>query len=529
MKKYGFFLFFALVLSLSFSSCKGDGDSSSDVYVEGEQDKNSGGENNDDGIYYPVSVSFAGHGSGWVGFSPDAVTCDSDCRGNFPRGMTVEIYTSAATDAVFFGWQGDCESCGDAPVCSVAVTSPVSCTAIFTPSFLARDIFAGSNINVGGVVQLKDGGFVFWGRISNGDDDIILVKTDDAVNVQWSKVYDSGSNDSTVGVTETDRGLVVVGITDSLILIGIDENTGSVEWWRKFVAPSTIFSAWGDVRFRDGYVYVAVPYNNDVLLVKVTRDGALLWAKVVGTSAMESWARLSLSDSTIYLLSNTYAYSTTSGRDVLLAKLDMDGNLLRSVIFGEAANEMGTVMRFSHDRVYCFGYTESYESTSGYADFFVFTLTPDLSPVWLKVIGDSNRYEYVPVGDVYDGVPYIAGYLTGGKNVWVGKLSYDGLVEAQYENVYTFSMSTRQLLLGRSYGILLNSVYNSVYGFHLFKSGRDFSPYEELGPADQWGIVNAIFSFKDGSIVFDNDLTLNESTVSIRGDFVQVTVSDEEF
>lgn len=82
----------------------------------------------------PITVSFAGTGSGTVNSSPAGLSCFStatNCNGEFTSGSTVQL--TAAPNGAFGGWGGPCSSIsGNGLICTIDnLTGPVALTATF--------------------------------------------------------------------------------------------------------------------------------------------------------------------------------------------------------------------------------------------------------------------------------------------------------------------------------------------------------------------------------------------------------------
>ncbi len=94
------------------------------------------------------------------------------------------------------------------------------------------------------VEQTSDGGFIVIGvteSFGTGEEDVYLIKTDEAGNELWSRTFGGPDDDEGFSVRQTlDGGFVIVGVTESF---GVDEgdvyliNTdalGNEEWSRTF-------------------------------------------------------------------------------------------------------------------------------------------------------------------------------------------------------------------------------------------------------------------------------------------------------
>jgi len=82
----------------------------------------------------------------------------------------------------------------------------------------------GGNNNEGAyntsLVITSDGGFLFGGYTSSGDDDMYLVKTDLSGNLEWSKTYGTNKNDRINSIIEDANGnFIIAGLSDQNSLV----------------------------------------------------------------------------------------------------------------------------------------------------------------------------------------------------------------------------------------------------------------------------------------------------------------------
>lgn len=77
----------------------------------------------------PVSIVFAGTGSGTVTSSPAGFNCSSSCTNDVPSTSSITLVATADPNTIFGGWSGDCTGMS---ACLVTVDAAKSITATFS-------------------------------------------------------------------------------------------------------------------------------------------------------------------------------------------------------------------------------------------------------------------------------------------------------------------------------------------------------------------------------------------------------------
>lgn len=148
-------------------------------------------------------------------------------------------------------------------------------------------MFGGTDNDIGtAICHINDGGFLLIGTTrsyGNGSEDIYLIKIDENYQTVWEK---------TIGWTHSDIIRSVIEINDGFLLSG--------EVWDYGMA---------------GY---------DICLIKISKEGELLWKKFYGSHSLERGMQIKQkSDSSLILLGYSRIYDNKG--DVVIVKTDKDG------------------------------------------------------------------------------------------------------------------------------------------------------------------------------------------------------------
>jgi hypothetical protein len=81
-------------------------------------------------IYYILTTSHSGSGSGVITSSPSGINCGLICSVSFPWDTSVKLTASSSVGSVFTSWTGDCT--GASTTCTVAMTDNRTVKAVFT-------------------------------------------------------------------------------------------------------------------------------------------------------------------------------------------------------------------------------------------------------------------------------------------------------------------------------------------------------------------------------------------------------------
>lgn len=210
------------------------------------------------------------------------------------------------------------------------------------------------------IVRASDGGYVIAGytkSINSEGSWIYLVKTDASGNMQWNKTYGGGIDDMGYCVIQTkDGGYAFVGKT----LVKTDAN--GKEQWQQAYSSSSADRGFSLVQTSEGGFAITGYYDDGAgshhppadcpLLIKTDANGNIQWNRHYGRDWAWATPNPSWPDETYSVIQTDdggYAMighiRPTSGvESSYLARIDADGNVMWSIIYGGANVDSGNCL-----------------------------------------------------------------------------------------------------------------------------------------------------------------------------------------
>jgi hypothetical protein len=123
-------------------------------------------------------------------------------------------------------------------------------------------------------------------------------------------------------------------------------------------------------------------YNSDF------QSDDIIWAKTYGDEASElSNDLITLGNNELVLLVTSFSNSNGSS-DILIKKLDQNGNEIWSLNFGGEKRETGSSLLFHKEFIYASGTTTSFGN--GKKDFVIMKISQEGEIIWTKFFGGQN-------------------------------------------------------------------------------------------------------------------------------------------
>ncbi|MCK4343155.1 MAG: hypothetical protein KAY37_15680 [Phycisphaerae bacterium] len=176
------------------------------------------------------------------------------------------------------------------------------------------------------------------------------------------------------------------------------------------------------------------------------------------------------------VITGYYGGGGSSGKGVLLAKFDSQGDLLWKRAYSGPEDEEGCGVVETHDGyLVMVGYTRSY--TAGQADFLMGKFDAEGNRIWMRTWGESGNEKAFGVIEASDQTLWLAGFSTsfngsGKEEVVVARIAADGgIITGGYAGNPGLSRKYLGYALAEVFdtaGICVaGSIYNSVYGWDI--------------------------------------------------------------
>jgi hypothetical protein len=280
------------------------------------------------------------------------------------------------------------------------------------------------------VQQTADGGYVVIGSsqtYTNGASDFLVYKLNGAGVKDWRRNYGGSDGEDGEFIRQTaDGGYIIAGSTwtythghlgrGDMLIYRVDSS--GVELWRKnFGGEDTDRAKCVQATSDGGYIVVGhgTSYTNgdyDVLVYKLDADGNKQWRKNFGGSDYDSGKYvIQTSDGGYLICGSTQSYTTGSkASDFLLYKLDANGNKQWRKNLGGDDNESAYCVQQTPGGTYVVaGYTGSYVHGDDDTDMLIYHLSSTGGKIWRKNFGGEHTDRCSGVKQAADGGFFIAG------------------------------------------------------------------------------------------------------------------------
>ncbi len=277
----------------------------------------------------------------------------------------------------------------------------------------------GTSLCEGGykVQETTDGGFIIGGYSQLGNNapaDVYAVKTDQNGNLIWSLTYGGPTEEICYDVEQTaDGGYVLVGYYatppprwEKLLIIRVDAN-GDTLWSRRyggggsllheFNGKSVIVTSNGDYLIAGRFTIIPSPSTHHIFLMKVSASGDSLWCQNYDGDDGNDFKETSDGN---YVIVGRKSNIGIPYSQIVLLKVDPDGNLLWSYTYGTDHSDYGEGIDLTPDGGYIItGYT-----TYG-TDVLLIKTDQDGNLIWIKNLGaedcSERGYDVISVSDGY--------------------------------------------------------------------------------------------------------------------------------
>jgi hypothetical protein len=304
--------------------------------------------------------------------------------------------------------------------------------------------YGGSRDDVCDDVLLADDGDFFLVGTANVEfepemqGDVYLIRTDATGDVLWEKTYEKEGYQGGLTISRTsDGGLLVSGGTLSSSTNGMDvylmklDQDGNEIWFKTFGGSLDEMAAAqqmadgsfllvGNIVDPDDFVadpgaagYGGFEGRSNVYLAKLDAEGNELWSRAFGGENNVLVTGGAQTPDGGGLLLATILYFPESGDDVLLVKVDENGNQVWSRTWEEGSIGARDLVRTADGNYLITG---SYSPSNGAdpnEDFLFVKIDPEGNELWTSTFGDPDMIDYGSVlAQTLDG-----GFVTAGERV----------------------------------------------------------------------------------------------------------------
>jgi hypothetical protein len=296
-----------------------------------------------------------------------------------------------------------------------ALLSVISfCLSADAQNNLREKIFtAPANSLVKGLVRTYDGGYAIASSVDSagaGNFDFCLLKLDASLQVEWAYTYGGPLEETCLMLRQAaDSGFVLSGYSTSFtngsrdaMILKTDKN-GVVEWSRIVGGTLEDRFTWCEPR-ADGTITCAGNTksagagDDDMLMVKLDANGDTLWTRIFGGQVYDAGICIANLTDGGYAMSGRIFSFGTGFRDACLLRTDANGNLAWFRTYGGPFTDEGMVVKQTSDGgFFMSGASESF-APSGYYDVYSIRTDSTGNLLWSRNYGGDNidaSYDFI--------------------------------------------------------------------------------------------------------------------------------------
>ena len=268
-----------------------------------------------------------------------------------------------------------------------------------------------------------DNGFIIGGLTGAQGYDVYLIKTDFQGDTLWTRTYGGSGWDEARMVQQTsDGGYITAGRTtsfgaaDSDIYIIKTDAQGDTLWTRMYGGNEHDDSQWIGEIIGEGYIIAGQTFSygaggSDIILIKIDTEGNIIWLETYGDAGDEDaqWAQFT-SDGGIVITGSMDVYGTGDS-DVYIVKTDINGELLWTETYGGTDTDLSlSIQEVSTGGYIISGQTESFGN--GNDDVYLIRTDGEGNLLWEKTYGHVQADGGSSIQETPDGGFVVAGVLT---------------------------------------------------------------------------------------------------------------------
>jgi uncharacterized delta-60 repeat protein len=231
-----------------------------------------------------------------------------------------------------------------------------------------------------------------------------IKKKKEAYSAQWQKIYGGKEDDIAYGIVALENGdSAIVGTCKSYSAQRTDicvtrMNAKGEMKWRLWLGGKKKDEGKAISRAADGSILIlgnsksfSKNYDYDLYVAKVSLEGKLVWEKNLGGQRDEFAGGIAgTDDGGMLIVGATLSYSKEGDKDIYIAKLSKNGDLINAHTVGGTKDDVATdLTRVRNGKMVLVGYREL--ERTGDSDFFIMQLDQNGRMLWRKHFG--GEYE----------------------------------------------------------------------------------------------------------------------------------------
>lgn len=274
--------------------------------------------------------------------------------------------------------------------------------------------FGGNGNDNGNAMCLtNDGGYVLTGTTRSfgaGSEDLYLIKLNSFWQTVWSVTFGGLHHDFARSIISTDNGFIILGdVWDGgnqrlgMYMSSID--TEGTEVWSKQFGTNMRDNGFCIIETNNGN-FILLGYSRgfetsgDIYIVRTDHQGNLIWENNYGYDGDDYAMDIIENDDGSFTIIGTkngffndvHANYIRHDADILLVKIDADGNEIWKKTIGDTGHDFGySIKKAPYGGNYIFGSTQSYGA--GSFDMFLAKTDDNGIEEWHKTFG-GELYEY---------------------------------------------------------------------------------------------------------------------------------------
>ena len=211
-------------------------------------------------------------------------------------------------------------------------------------------------------------------------------------------------------------------------------------------------SGYSILQTQDSSFIILGSSDNDILLLKTNRYGAIQWQQQYGGSQIDRAYHFQQTSDNGFIISGSTESYGSGGSDIWLIKTDANGLIEWNICFGSAGNENGHQVRELNDGGFILVGSKDFFG-DGNNDIWMIKTNSLGDSLWTRKFGGAQFEEGIDLLVNNDGGFLILGntesYGNGGQDIWIIKTDSDG--NEDWNNIYGNGSNDRAQSIIKTY------------------------------------------------------------------------------